>query len=106
MFYRSGGCYNFVMIACFEAIVLSPDFDRIAKDIDVKNLQTGFGKPVLILHGDKDELVPLYLCGCNCRLTNFQAHFIECNHCFLYSEFNENNKQIFGGKNDISRQNY
>lgn len=38
---------------------LSPDFDRIAKDIDVKDLQTGFGKPVLILHGDKDELVPI-----------------------------------------------
>ncbi len=38
---------------------LGPDFDRVAADIDVKELQTGFGKPVLLIHGNKDEVVPI-----------------------------------------------
>ena len=37
---------------------LSPDYNKVAADIDVKDLQTGFGKPVLILHGNKDDVVP------------------------------------------------
>ena len=38
---------------------LSPDYDKVAVDIDVKDLQTGFGKPVLIIHGNKDDVVPI-----------------------------------------------
>ncbi|MBP3197042.1 MAG: alpha/beta hydrolase [Butyrivibrio sp.] len=38
---------------------ISPHYDEVAKDIDVKDLQTGFEKPVLILHGNKDEVVPI-----------------------------------------------
>jgi pimeloyl-ACP methyl ester carboxylesterase len=40
-------------------IQLNPEYDRIAADIDVKDLQTGFGKPVLIIHGNKDDVVPI-----------------------------------------------
>lgn len=40
-------------------IELSPYYDNAAKDIDVKDLQLGFGKPVLIIHGNKDEVVPI-----------------------------------------------
>ena len=38
---------------------LSPDYDKVAVDIDVKDLQTGFGKPVLLIHGNKDDVVPI-----------------------------------------------
>lgn len=38
---------------------LSTDFDKVAQDIDVKELQQSFEKPVLILHGNKDEVVPI-----------------------------------------------
>ncbi|SFC48567.1 alpha/beta hydrolase family protein [Butyrivibrio sp. YAB3001] len=38
---------------------LSKDYDAVAQDIDVEDLQTGFNKPVLILHGDKDPIVPI-----------------------------------------------
>ncbi len=40
-------------------MVLSDDYDKVAQDIDVKDLQQGFGKPVLIIHGNKDEVVPI-----------------------------------------------
>jgi pimeloyl-ACP methyl ester carboxylesterase len=43
----------------FMGIRLSPDYDRAAADIDVKGLQTGFGKPVLLIHGNKDDVVPI-----------------------------------------------
>ena len=38
---------------------ISPEYDNVAKDIDVKELQRGFGKPVLLIHGDRDEVVPI-----------------------------------------------
>jgi dienelactone hydrolase len=38
---------------------LSEDYDKVAQDIDVQELQLGFGKPVLILHGNKDDAVPI-----------------------------------------------
>ena len=38
---------------------LSPEYDRVAKDVDVNRLQKDFGKPVLLIHGNKDELVPI-----------------------------------------------
>ncbi len=40
-------------------IKLSPDYDRVAENIDVKDLQTGFGKPVLLIHGNMDDVVPI-----------------------------------------------
>ena len=38
---------------------LSKDYNKVAADIDVKDLQTGFGKPVLLIHGNKDDIVPI-----------------------------------------------
>ena len=38
---------------------ISADYDRVAKDIDVSELQRSFGKPVLIIHGNKDDVVPI-----------------------------------------------
>ena len=38
---------------------LSPDYDKVAVEIDVKDLQSSFGKPVLLIHGNKDEVVPI-----------------------------------------------
>jgi pimeloyl-ACP methyl ester carboxylesterase len=38
---------------------ISPDYDTAAMDIDVNNLQRNFGKPVLLIHGDKDDVVPI-----------------------------------------------
>lgn len=38
---------------------ISADYDRVAKDIDVSELQKSFGKPVLIIHGNKDDVVPI-----------------------------------------------
>ncbi len=38
---------------------LSPDYDKTAAEIDVKGLQTGFGKPVLLIHGNRDDIVPI-----------------------------------------------
>ena len=38
---------------------LSAEYDRVAKDIDVNKLQHDFGKPVLLIHGDKDPVVPI-----------------------------------------------
>ena len=40
-------------------IRLNPEYDKVAADIDVKDLQSGFGKPVLIIHGNKDDVVPI-----------------------------------------------
>ncbi len=40
-------------------IKLSPEFDKIAMEIDVEEIQESFDKPVLIIHGDKDPVVPL-----------------------------------------------
>jgi hypothetical protein len=39
---------------------MNPDFDKIAKDIDVIEMIREYGKDILILHGDEDELVPLF----------------------------------------------
>lgn len=44
--------------SCFD-VELSPNYDIVAKDIDVQDVQLGFGKPVLLLHGNKDEVVPI-----------------------------------------------
>ncbi|WP_051688671.1 alpha/beta hydrolase family protein [Butyrivibrio sp. AE2032] len=38
---------------------LSDAYDKVAKDIDVNILQRNFGKPVLLIHGDKDDVVPI-----------------------------------------------
>ncbi len=38
---------------------LSPDFNETAIKIDVSELQKGYDGPVLIIHGDKDPVVPL-----------------------------------------------
>ena len=38
---------------------LCPDYDKVAATVDVKGLQTGFGKPVLLIHGNKDDVVPI-----------------------------------------------
>lgn len=40
-------------------IKVSPEYNRVAADIDIKELQTGFGKPVLLIHGNEDDLVPI-----------------------------------------------
>ena len=46
-------------ITSFGGHDLSPEYDRVAKEIDVDKLQQDFGKPVLLIHGNKDELVPI-----------------------------------------------
>ncbi len=40
-------------------VKLNPDYNRVAAGIDVKELQTGFGKPVLLIHGNEDDIVPI-----------------------------------------------
>ncbi|MBP3240182.1 MAG: alpha/beta hydrolase [Oribacterium sp.] len=40
-------------------VQLSSEYDKVATEIDVEDLQTGFGKPVLIIHGNKDDVVPI-----------------------------------------------
>ncbi|MBR6173475.1 MAG: alpha/beta hydrolase [Eubacterium sp.] len=39
--------------------ILSPDFNRTAMDIDIYGSMPAFRKPVLIIHGDQDPVVPL-----------------------------------------------
>ena len=38
---------------------LSEAYDKAAKGIDVNILQRNFGKPVLLIHGDRDDIVPI-----------------------------------------------
>ena len=38
---------------------LSDDFDREASVLDIIHIQESFNKPVLIIHGDKDNIVPI-----------------------------------------------
>ncbi len=38
---------------------LSDDFDREASGLDIIHIQESFNKPVLIIHGDKDNIVPI-----------------------------------------------
>ncbi len=38
---------------------ISDDFDSAAVSIDVVNIQEAYDKPVLIIHGDKDGIVPI-----------------------------------------------
>ena len=38
---------------------ISDDFDSAALGLDVVNIQESFDKPVLIIHGDADEIVPI-----------------------------------------------
>ena len=40
-------------------IELSPNYDTDAVLIDVEKLQKNFGKPVIIIHGDADPVVPI-----------------------------------------------
>lgn len=43
---------------CF-GLPISPEFDRVAKDIDIFNVIKGYKGPVKIIHGDKDDVVPI-----------------------------------------------
>lgn len=38
---------------------ISPDFNRVAKDIDIMNIIKAFDGPVKIIHGDKDGIAPI-----------------------------------------------
>ena len=38
---------------------ISKQFDPIAASLDLNDIQSGYLKPVLIIHGDKDEIVPI-----------------------------------------------
>ncbi|MBP5415389.1 MAG: alpha/beta fold hydrolase, partial [Lachnospiraceae bacterium] len=40
-------------------ISISKQFDSIAASLDLNDIQSGYLKPVLIIHGDKDEIVPI-----------------------------------------------
>ena len=40
-------------------IEISPDYDRVAKDIVVSEVQSKYDKPVIIIHGDADPVVPV-----------------------------------------------
>ncbi len=40
-------------------IMLSKGYDKVAMTIDNEALQRNFEKPVLLIHGDRDELVPI-----------------------------------------------
>ena len=40
-------------------ISISKQFDPIAASLDLNDIQSGYLKPVLIIHGDKDEIVPI-----------------------------------------------
>ena len=39
---------------------MNPDFDRIAKDLDFTVELQNYGRDVLLLHGDEDDLSPLF----------------------------------------------
>lgn len=43
---------------CF-GIPISPEFNEVAKDIDINDLMDKYRGPVLLTHGDADEIVPL-----------------------------------------------
>ncbi len=43
---------------CF-GIPISPDFNKVAKDIDINELMDKYSGPVFLTHGDADEIVPL-----------------------------------------------
>ena len=38
---------------------LSPDYNKVAKDIDIFNVITGYKKSVMIIHGENDNCVPI-----------------------------------------------
>ena len=38
---------------------LSPDYNKVAKDIDIFNVITGYKGPVVIIHGESDNCVPI-----------------------------------------------
>lgn len=38
---------------------ISEEFDKSASDFDIVGIQEGFDKPVLIIHGDADRIVPI-----------------------------------------------
>ena len=38
---------------------ISKDYDPVAVSLDLNDIQTGYFKPVLIIHGDEDEIVPI-----------------------------------------------
>ena len=40
-------------------VELSPDYDKAAMTIDIEEIQRSYNKPVLLIHGDKDDLVPI-----------------------------------------------
>lgn len=56
-------------------ISLSPDYNKVAVQIDVQELQTGFEKPVLLIHGNKDDIVPIEYsrnAAANYRFSSFE----------------------------------
>ena len=40
---------------------LSPDYNKVAKDIDIFNVITGYKKSVMIIHGENDNCVPILI---------------------------------------------
>ena len=40
-------------------IKISKDYDTVAVSVDLNDIQSGYLKPVLLIHGDKDEIVPI-----------------------------------------------
>ena len=40
-------------------VKISKEFDPVALSLDINDIQSGYLKPVLIIHGDKDEIVPI-----------------------------------------------
>ncbi len=46
-------------VSNFGGVDLSPDYDKVAVEIDIHEVMHGFDGPVLLIHGDKDGLVPI-----------------------------------------------
>lgn len=46
-------------ITDFGGTSLSPDYDKVAAEVDIHDVMRGYEGPVLLIHGDKDGLVPI-----------------------------------------------
>lgn len=46
-------------ITDFYGTEISTEFDEVAGNIDITDIQSGYDRPVLLIHGDEDELVPI-----------------------------------------------
>ncbi len=40
-------------------LMLSPEYDKVAANIDIRKIMHDYSGPVLIIHGDKDGIVPI-----------------------------------------------